>query len=172
MATNEEVIYAFTKRRSREAKNLSTNGTTLWSYDSVLARWENDWLIIYGKIATYSNTSQKHTALLRIELGYNKKNIYWFNNGATTLEYSHILEMINCIQKYKSARSNKKIWKDMLMAAKTKLLTHLDDHKYEQGYKIKVKNYIKKLEYQFNLQDIWNKKADQKVFDKIIKEIT
>ena len=170
--TNEEVAYAFTKRRRREAKNLSTNGTTLWSYDSVLASWEDDWLIIYGKIATYSNTSQKHTALLRRALGYYSKQTYWFDNEATTLEYSYVLEMINCIKKHKSARSNKKIWKDIFKNNKAHLLAYLDDHKYEQGYKIKIKNYIKQLEYQLNLQDIWNKKADQKVLNKIIKKIT
>lgn len=172
MATNEEVVYAFIKHRSKEAKHLSTNGTTLWSYDSVLAQWHGDWLIVYGEIATYSNTSQKHTAILRRKLGYHEKQVYWFNNEAKTLEYSHVLEMINYIQKHKSARKNKKIWKDMLIATQSKLLKYLDNHSYEPGYKIKIKNYIKQLEYQFNLQDIWNKKTDKLLFDKIIKEIT
>ena len=166
--TNEQVIYAFVKKQSAETTNVSTDRKILWSYDSVLAQWtDNNWIIIHGSIAQYSNTSRQHTSILRSALSDHNKQMYWFNNNTKTLEYSYLLTLIDIINKYKRARTNKANYEKRFKILKNDLLNYLNDNTFEPGYKTRVKNYIKKIEYQFNCQTIWNKQVDQKLLDKI-----
>lgn len=67
MLRNREVIEAFVNMRESSNVNLHSDGKKLFSYNTIIAQWTDDYEIKINK-TKYSHTTSRHLNLLRYEL--------------------------------------------------------------------------------------------------------
>ena len=72
ISTNEQVINSFIYGRSARAGNLTTNGSSLYSYNLKIAEWTTAGLVVYDFTATggdfRSMTTSQHVGLIKREV--------------------------------------------------------------------------------------------------------
>ena len=151
--TNPALINLFISQHVKEASNyqesLWYSGSELYSYRSLLARIDTtkNVLLINEYIRNYSNTTAKHTSTL---VGYAKRASYKIliiplsESSEEILKFytDTILELLN---KYKRARKNKDF------------------------YKIRIKDFIRDVEYYANYSGIKDYKVDTALMQELFK---
>ena len=73
-STNKEVVQSFINGRSNRSGNLSTDGTSLYSYNLEIARWYGGKPMVFDYTATggayRSQTTSQHVGLAKREVPY------------------------------------------------------------------------------------------------------
>ena len=171
--TNADVIYAFAVKRNGSSRttNVSTSNNRLYSYNSLLAEWNDDTIVIRESIARYSNTSSKHASILRSMIGDTKVAIY-YNNDASTIENSYILKIMSLITMYSRARKMKLNYKEQIERLNTKLIEYMEPRKYDRGYKRKTLNTLSKVMNIFHGLELWAIKRNKTLTERISSELT
>ena len=72
---NKDVVIEFIQGRNAIGSNFKSENGKLYSYTSLLAKWEGGIIKVYNDIANYSNTSKRHWFYLRTEAPENKLKI-------------------------------------------------------------------------------------------------
>ena len=74
-STNKEVVQSFINGRSNRSGNLSTDGTSLYSYNLEIARWYGGKPMVFDYTATggayRSQTTSQHVGLVKREVPIN-----------------------------------------------------------------------------------------------------
>jgi hypothetical protein len=74
-STNKEVVQSFINGRSNRSGNLSTDGTSLYSYNLEIARWYGGKPMVFDYTATggayRSQTTSQHVGLAKREVPIN-----------------------------------------------------------------------------------------------------
>ena len=69
ISTNEQVINSFIYGRSAHAGNLTTNGSSLYSYNLKIAEWTTAGMVVYDFTSTgghfCSMTTSQHVGLIK-----------------------------------------------------------------------------------------------------------
>jgi hypothetical protein len=64
---NQEVALKFINGIDAKGSNLESRNGVLYSYTSILAKWQNGVIVVDSHIANYSMTSKKHWYHLRTQ---------------------------------------------------------------------------------------------------------
>ena len=120
--TNDEVIKAFVDHEVHKGAHQASNpkgslsyiDDTLYSYNSILATFDrrNRAILVNKDIANYSVTSAKHAA--KLKSFWVDSVFYILDNAGVTPIDKYLVEIIETMEKYTRARSNKEYIHDTL----------------------------------------------------------
>ena len=170
--TNEMVINSFIEGLESKSNNLSTDGSKLYSYDSLLAYKLDNKIILIEAIAKYSNTSAKHASLLSNALELNDRLYIHYHNGQDSIEFSYIYEIVSLFKKYIRAHNNKEFISKIIDNTQKEIEAYIDSTTYKKGVKLKYRSILKNIMFEINNYRIWKKPPDMNKLAKLLEPLT